>query len=138
VTAPAASRGRLLRGPLLAAAGGAAALALLHLHDPHQQGAYGFCPFLRLTGLPCPGCGGLRAVNLLTNGEPVAAVSSNLFAVVLVGVLAVAWLVWTVRRARGRDAAFLTLSARTIVLLGVVVAVFGVVRLTPWGAWLAP
>ncbi|WP_313409639.1 DUF2752 domain-containing protein [Aeromicrobium sp.] len=108
------------------------------MHDPHQQGAYGFCPFLNLTGLPCPGCGGLRAVNLLSNGEPVAAVSSNLFAVALVAVLVVAWLVWTVRRARGVAAPFLTWSPRTIVIAGLLVAAFGIARLTPWGAWLAP
>lgn len=128
----------MLRGPLWAAAGGAATLALLHLHDPHQQGAYGFCPFLNLTGLPCPGCGGLRAVNLLTRGEPMAAISSNLFAVALLAVLVVAWAVWAVRRARGVAAPFLTWSPRVIAVAGVLIAVFGIVRLTPWGAWLAP
>lgn len=112
--------------------------ALLHLHDPHGQGAYGFCPFLKLTGLPCPGCGGLRAINLLSNGEFAAAVSSNLFAVALAAVLAVGWLVWAVRRARGMDARYLTWSPRTIVIAGLLVAVFGIVRVTPWGAWLAP
>jgi len=138
VTSPAASRGRLLRAPLIAGAAGLGALALLHVRDPHSQGAYGFCPFLQLTGLPCPGCGGLRAVNLLTNGEPVAAASSNLFAIVLVAVLVVAWSVWTVRRVRGVPAPFLTWSGRTVVIAGAVIGVFGVLRLTPWGAWLAP
>lgn len=135
---PAASRGRLLRGPAWAAAGGIAALALLHVRDPHEQGSYGFCPFLRLTGLPCPGCGGLRAVNLLTDGDVAAAASSNLFAISLVGLLVVAWAVWTVRRARGIAAPFLTWSPRTIAIGGLLVAAFGVARLTPWGAWLAP
>ena len=70
-----------MRAPLIAGAAGLAAFALLHFRDPHVEGAYGFCPFLVLTGQPCPGCGGLRAVNLLTRGEVAAAVSSNLFAV---------------------------------------------------------
>ncbi len=110
----------------------------MHAHDPHVQGSYGICPFLAMTGQPCPGCGGLRAVNLLTNGEFTAAASSNLFAVALVVALTAAWLVWFVRRLRGIPAPYLTWSARTVVFAAIAVAVFGVVRVTPWGAWLAP
>lgn len=88
--------------------------------------------------MPCPGCGGLRAVHLLTEGELTAAAGSNLFAVSLVVVLVTAWAVWTARRARGVDARFLTWSSPTVVVAGVLVGVFWVVRLTPWGAWLAP
>jgi len=127
-----------VRAPLIAGAAGLAAFALLHFRDPHVEGAYGFCPFLVLTGQPCPGCGGLRAVNLLTRGEVAAAVSSNLFAVALVSVAVVAWLVWLGRRARGLPTRYLTWSARTVTVLGVAAAVFGIARLTPWGAWLAP
>lgn len=112
--------------------------ALLHVRDPHTQGSYGFCPFLVLTGQPCPGCGGMRAVNLLTNGEFAAAAASNLFAVLLVVVATVAWLVWFVRRLRRKPAPYLTWSPRAFVIAGLGVAVFGVVRMTPWGAGLAP
>lgn len=115
-----------------------AALALVHVRDPHQEGSYGSCPFLGLTGLPCPGCGGLRAVHLLTEGDLVAAASSNLFAVALVALVGIAWVVWTMRRARGIPAPFLTWSGRTIVWATVPVVVFGVLRVTSWGAWLAP
>lgn len=115
-----------------------AAATLLHLRDPHDAGSYGFCPFLVLTGQPCPGCGGLRAMNLLTNGEVVAAVSSNLFAVVLVPTLVVAWMVWFARRARGVDAPFLTLPSTVWIVASMLVLVFWVARMTPWGAWLAP
>ena len=54
-------RATLLRDPALVGAVGVAAAALLHFRDPHGTGSYGFCPFLALTGKPCPGCGGLRA-----------------------------------------------------------------------------
>ncbi|MCD9153221.1 DUF2752 domain-containing protein [Aeromicrobium duanguangcaii] len=127
-----------MRAPLLAAAAGVGALALLHVRDPHVDGAYGFCPFLVLTGRPCPGCGGLRAMNLLTRGDLAGAVSSNLVAVSLLLVAAVAWLVWFQRRARAIPAPYLTWSARTVTLGGLAIVAFGVVRLTPWGAWLAP
>lgn len=77
-------------------------------------------------------------MNLLTRGDVAAAVSSNLLAVALVCVGVVAWLVWLGRRARGLPARYLTWSARTVTAMGVLAAVFGIARLTPWGAWLAP
>lgn len=123
---------------MIAAAAGSAAFVLLHVRDPHVEGSYGFCPIRTITGQPCPGCGGLRAMNLLGRGEIVAAASSNLFAVSLVVVAAAAWLVWFVRRARGIPAPFLTWSVRSVAIATVAVVVFGVARLTPWGAWLAP
>ena len=127
-----------LRAPALVGAAGLGAAALLHVRDPHESGAYGSCPFLMLTGKPCPGCGGLRAVNDLTRGDFVGAASSNLLAVALVAVLATAWVLWVVRRLRGRIDPMITLNLPAgMVLIGVVV-VFGVLRNTPWGSWLAP
>lgn len=117
---------------------GVAAAGLLRVHDPHTSGSYGFCPFLVLTGQPCPGCGGLRAVNDLTHGDVAAAVSSNLLAVVLIVVLIVAWSRWLLVRWRGGAGAFLAFGARGATVLLVAMACFGIVRLTPWGAWLQP
>ncbi|MEH3034283.1 MAG: DUF2752 domain-containing protein [Aeromicrobium erythreum] len=132
------SRGELLRAPLLLGAAGLGVVAALHLRDPHQAGSWGGCPFLALTGLPCPGCGGLRAVNDLTNGDVVGAISSNVLAVLLLATSGVLWLVWTWRRARGQDAPLLRMNLTAgLVLLGLFVA-FGAFRWTPWGAWLAP
>lgn len=132
------SRGRLLRDPLLVGTLGVAGAIALHLRDPHEA-TWVLCPFKFLTGYPCPGCGGLRAINLLGNGEFVAAVSSNLLAVALVPIVAVAWLLWFWRRARGdADARMISLS-NSVLAIGVVAAVvFGVLRVTPWGSWLAP
>jgi hypothetical protein len=133
------SRAALVRDPILIGVAGASTVAALHFHDPHLRGSWGFCPFLLLTGHPCPGCGGLRAVNDLTNGDIVGAVSSNAFAVGLVAALGVAWVVWFVRRWRGdTQARWFTLSPPVVTGLLVVMVVFGVFRLTPWGAWLRP
>ena len=49
-------------------------------------------------GVYCPGCGGLRAVNDLTNGDLGAAASSNLLLVVLLPVA----VLWLLRWSRGR------------------------------------
>ena len=77
-------------------------------------------------------------MNDLTNGDVVGAVSSNVMAVLLLAAAVVVWGVWTVRRARGQDAAALSVGLRGgLVLLAVFVA-FGAFRWTPWGAWLAP
>ncbi len=127
-----------LRDPAIAGAVGLGAFALLHFHDPHSEGSYGFCPFLELTGRPCPGCGGLRAVNNLTRGDLVGAVSSNAMAVALVAVLAVAWVLWVVRRLRGHDGPMIVLSAKIGMIVLAVFAVFGVVRNLPFGSWLMP
>jgi hypothetical protein len=132
------SRAELLRTPTLVGAAGSGALGLLHVRDPHASGSYGFCPFLLVTGQPCPGCGGLRAMNELTHGDVVGALSSNAMAVVLLVVMGAAWAVWFVRRWRGRSVPLL--SGRSPILWGLVVAfiLFGVVRWTPWGEWLRP
>lgn len=132
------TRARLLRGPLVTGALGVGALVILHLRDPHESGSYGYCPYLLLTGHPCPGCGGLRALNLLTNGEWLAAVSSNAMAVGLLVFLMAAWVRWLVRRLRGAPAALLPATAAWAWIFLAVAIVFGVARLTPAGAWLAP
>jgi hypothetical protein len=132
------SRTELLRAPAVVGASGLAAAALLHLRDPHDAGSYGYCPFLELTGRPCPGCGGLRAVNDLTHGDLLGAISSNVLAVALVGIVGVAWLVWAVRRWQGVDGPMIRVTERTGVWVLVVFLIFGVVRNTPWGMWLAP
>lgn len=127
-----------LRAPALVGAAGLGAAVLLHLHDPHDSGSYGYCPFLQLTGKPCPGCGGLRAVNDLTRGDVVGAISSNVLAVTLVAGLAVAWVLWVARRLRGNVDRMIVLNLGAgYAAIGVLV-VFGIFRTTPWGSWLAP
>src|SRR5689334_3326405 len=127
-----------LRAPALTIGGLAAVTLALHLRDPHEQGSWGFCPS-RAAGFYCPGCGGLRAVNDLTNGHVGAALSSNLLVTVLLPFvcLGLAW--WAVDRARGVHR---RPSDRTVLrLTGVFLAVafvFAVARNTTYGAWLAP
>jgi hypothetical protein len=48
-------------------------LALLYWFDPAQHGFYPRCHFRALTGLDCPGCGGLRATHALLHGDLAAA-----------------------------------------------------------------
>jgi hypothetical protein len=133
------TRTRRLRGPALLAGSVLGASLLLHLRDPHHGGSYAYCPWLLLTGTYCPGCGGLRAVNDLTNGDLAAAASSNLLFVASLPVLVV-WWVSTVRdRWQGRVRQVAARRHATLAAAFLVVAVaFAVVRNLPFGAWLAP
>jgi len=73
----------------------AGALGLLFFFAPDQYAFYPRCLFHSLTGLQCPGCGGLRAAHCLLHGEFGAAFHLNgLFVsllpiLVLIGVAAV-------------------------------------------------
>ena len=133
-----------LRGPLLAAGIVGGLTIALHVRDPHAAGSWGLCPWHALTGLYCPGCGALRAVNDLGNGDLLAALSSNLLFVAMVPVLVYWWLRWTQRawsgapkpaaRASALDQhAGLWIAAGTVVMV-----VFGVLRNLSAGSWLAP
>ena len=80
---------------------GLATLAL-HLRDPHDSYSWGFCPSAAL-GLSCPGCGGLRAVNDLTNLRLADAASSNLALVIAIPILIAAIVVWARGPMAGHD-----------------------------------
>lgn len=85
-------RARRLVGPLVLALGLALASSALHLRDPHADASWGRCPSIALFGLACPFCGGLRAVNDLTNLRLVDAFFSNPLLVTALPLLLVWWL----------------------------------------------
>ncbi|MFC9326270.1 DUF2752 domain-containing protein [Kitasatospora sp. NPDC057015] len=93
---PAAGRLRTAAGPLGLAALGAAGAGYLWSRDPHLPGqALPFCPWRRLTGLQCPGCGGTRMAYDLLHGDLAAAWHDNallLLALPLVALLYGTWL----------------------------------------------
>ncbi len=139
-TAPAGtqrSRWQRVRTPLATVGGLALATVALHLRDPHVQGSWGICPSRLLFGLDCPGCGGLRAVNDLGQGDLMAAASSNLLFVVSVPLIVAAlgwWLVAAWRR--GRRAPAWLQSQAVLWAFVAVTTVFTVARNLPAGAWL--
>jgi uncharacterized protein DUF2752 len=126
-----------MRGPVGAAAGAAAAFAVVALVDPNQPGHYPTCPFLWLTGYDCPGCGSLRAMHALSRGDLGTAVGLNGLTMAVLPVLAFIWLRWARRSWAGAPRPRLAHPAYLWAFLAVVVA-FGVVRNLPFGAALAP
>jgi hypothetical protein len=96
-----ATRGWL--APATTGALGLAGLAYVRGVDPARGGVFPACPFHRLTGLWCPGCGMTRALHALLHGDITAAMGSNLFlplAVLLGGYLWLSWLWPSVRGTR--------------------------------------
>ena len=136
--APPATRGRRMLAPALTIGGLALATLALHLRDPHQHASWGLCPSA-VMGVYCPGCGGLRAVNDLTNGHIGAALSSNLVVTLMVPVAVVVLGIWATDRWQGRSRHLswhrLRRGAYGFLF---VLAVFTVLRNIPIGSWLAP
>lgn len=135
---PSASRRQRMVGPVAGISTLALATLALHVRDPHASGSWGFCPSA-LMGFWCPGCGGLRAVNDLTNFRFADAASSNLAFIVLLPIIVFLLGRWVLDRWRGVSRPPTMLM--TGVTGGVVVAgltVFAVLRNLPAFAWLAP
>ncbi|MFE7131472.1 DUF2752 domain-containing protein [Streptomyces sp. NPDC057638] len=117
--------------------GTAAAFAYVGAVDPNEPGHYPLCPLLQITGVYCPGCGGLRSAHAVVQGDLAAAFGANALAVVAYAVFAVVWTLWLVRSVRGVPWR-LTLAPVWWWGLGGVLVVFAVVRNLPFGAALAP
>ena len=126
-----------LVGPPLVAAGAMAVLAHVAVVDPNEPGHYPTCPFHALTGLWCPGCGSLRALHALTQGDVAAAAGLNVLTVAVLPVLLVVFVRWTMRTWTGAPPILAVRPAYIWGLFGLVVA-FGVVRNLPWAGVLAP
>lgn len=131
-------RSERLKAPIWSAAGVAAATVALHIRDPHTSGSWGICPLYATTGIYCPGCGGLRAVNDLTNGHVWQAASSNLLLVLAIPFAVFFFARWSYGAWTGREIAAVPAVPRALrIALLVVVAVFWIARNLP-GSWLAP
>jgi Protein of unknown function (DUF2752) len=136
--APVRPRSERIRGPLLSAATVAAASLALHVRDPHVTHSWGVCPLYALTGIYCPGCGGLRGVNDLTDGHLGQAASSNLLMVLAIPVALVVFGRWSYAAWTGREIRAIPALPQAVKIGLVTLAVaFTVARNLP-GSWLAP
>ncbi|MGW7526352.1 DUF2752 domain-containing protein [Streptomyces sp. NPDC054783] len=115
----------------------AGAFAYVGAVDPNEPGHYPVCPLYRLTGLYCPGCGGLRSAHAFVHGDLLTALRDNALGVAAYLGFAALWTVWVVHAVRGRP---VRLEPRPAHLwaIGALLLVFTVVRNLPSGGWLHP
>jgi hypothetical protein len=131
-------RSERIRAPILSGTAVVAATLALHVRDPHVTHSWGVCPLYALTGIYCPGCGGLRGVNDLTHGHVGQAASSNLLMVLAIPFAAYFFGRWAYGAWTGREVrAVPTLPQGVWTALVVLAGVFTVARNLP-GSWLAP
>ena len=88
--------------PVAGGAAAAAGLAYVWAFDPAKGGVFIPCPFHRLTGRWCPGCGMTRALHDLLHGDLRAALGANLFLPVVVVLAGYLWLSWLWPAVTGR------------------------------------
>ncbi|WP_436846915.1 DUF2752 domain-containing protein [Streptomyces atratus] len=132
-----ASPFRRLATPVAVMAAVIAAFGYVGAVDPNQPGHYPVCPMLQVTGLFCPGCGGLRSAHAVAHGDIAAAFGSNALAVVGYAIFAAVWVVWMVRASRGMPVR-INLAPAYWWGIGAVLLIFTVVRNLPFGSALAP
>lgn len=123
--------------PVLFAIGCAAAAVAVNLVDPHTPGRWPTCPSLALTGLYCPGCGSLRAVNSLTRLDFMGALNMNPMVFVAIPIIGFLWLGWMRRSVTGAPRRVGSVAYMWVLLA--VILTYGVLRNIPFFApWLAP
>jgi hypothetical protein len=116
-----------------------AATAALFWFNPADGGLlYPRCALHALTGLHCPGCGGLRATHQLLHGHVAEAFRLNPLWVVVAPF--VAWLLLreAVRTLAGRRLPPQRVAIGWIWVLAAAVVLFGILRNLPGFRWLAP
>ncbi len=128
----------LLGAPAAVAGAAMAGVGLLSVLDVSQTSLLPPCPFLAITGLWCPFCGGTRAVDALAAGDVAAALGLNLLVVLAVPLVMAEWLRWTAGRARGQQTSFMNVSTRVLAVVTTITILYAVLRNIPGLEMLAP
>jgi hypothetical protein len=109
-----------------------AAVVMLRLFDPATTGMFPPCPLRYLTGWYCPGCGSLRAMHQLLQGNLREAWALNPLTVLLLPFLAYGTASYVVFQIRGRYLPRLFLPAVWIRALCAAIILFGIARNLPF------
>jgi hypothetical protein len=106
-------------------------LVTLIARDPAESGLFPPCPFLALTGLYCPGCGTLRSLHQLINGQLLAALDLNPLTALVLPFIGYALLSAALLSTTGRRLPGVFLPASWIWALLGAILVFWVLRNIP-------
>lgn len=110
----------------------AAASGYLLLFEPGKSGFFLACPFRKLTGFTCPGCGSTRALHRLIHGDVVAAFQFNPLFILALPLLVYVLVRYTDAAIRGEPINPNRLNAKYIWVLFVVILSFWIFRNTPF------
>ena len=108
------------------------ALVPLYFFNPVEHSFFPKCFFHSLTGLDCPGCGGLRATHQLLHGNFLAALKLNALFVGLLPIGAFFGLRQLVFLTTGKLWPQPFRSARWAVVIAALIIGFGVLRNVAW------
>jgi hypothetical protein len=107
----------------------AAGILLFYRFDPASSPGFWTCPFHRLTGWYCPGCGGQRALHELLHAHFRTALRLNALAVfVFLPLAAHAYAAYALRVLRIARLPGITLTNQRLIVLLVALILFGVIR----------
>lgn len=115
-----------------------AVAAVMFWFNPAEGGFYPRCALHTLTGLHCPGCGGLRATHQLLHGNMAEAFRLNPLWIIIAPFVG-----WLLLREAARAFADRALPPKRVAIwwiwvLAAAMMVFGVLRNLPAFRWLAP
>ncbi|MFG2823558.1 DUF2752 domain-containing protein [Kitasatospora sp. NPDC048365] len=116
-------RVRAAAPPLAVLGAGLAGAAYLYGRDPHLPGQWlPFCPWRRITGLQCPGCGGTRMTYDLLHGDLATAWHDNAALLLALPLVALLYLTWLRHGLAGRTWRFRPGRPTVALILGTALA----------------
>lgn len=137
-TAPAAGPWTRLAGPAATLVGSIGVCAFVALADPTVPGGMSPpCPTKAMFGIVCPGCGSARMLYSVLHGDFRAALAYN--AIGLVAILLIGWtyVAWSTRTITGRRIRRWETWRWSPIAVGVVLAVWAVIRNLPFDPFTA-
>ena len=110
----------------------AAASGYLLLFEPGKSGVFLACPFRKITGFTCPGCGSTRAMHRLIHGDVIAAFQFNPLFILALPLLLYVLVRYTDAAIRGKPLNPNQLNANSNWVQFVVILSFWIFRNTPF------
>jgi hypothetical protein len=108
--------------------------------DPARHSFYPACMLNKMTGLHCPGCGGLRALHQLTHGNIVTAFRCNPLFIALLPFILILGIRWLTRGPQAFASRTILFRPAMLWTLLAVTVLFTILRNlpSPAFAWMSP
>ena len=111
---------------------GISCLVFFYIFNPSTLHFFPPCPFHKLTGLHCPGCGSLRAMHHLLHGHPIEAFGLNPLMVLALPFIGFSFVMYFFHRILGKSLSKIFIPASYIWIFLWVVISFWILRNIPF------